>query len=76
MTRYIKLIIPKDLVDEPIIYKMVTLYQVQTNILEARLDAHSVGQVSLEVKGSDENIDNSINYLRGLNIEVIEQPAQ
>ncbi len=72
MTKYLKLVIPSDLVNEPIIYKMVSLYQMQTNIMEARLDAHSIGEVTLEIKGSPENMENSIEYLRNLGITVTE----
>lgn len=72
MTRQVKLIIPGNLVNEPIIYKMVTLFQIQPNILEAKLDAHSIGQVHLEIKGSPENIENGIEYLKNLDIEIVE----
>lgn len=72
MTKFIKLVIPTDLVNEPIIYKMVSLYQMQTNIIEARLDATSIGEVTLEINGSQVNMESSIVYLRSLGITVTE----
>jgi len=68
----IQLKIPSALVNEPIIYKMVTLYEVVPNILEAKLNPHSTGEVKLELNGSLDNIEKGILYLKELNIDVTE----
>ena len=57
---------------EPIIYKMVTQYDIVPTILEAKLDAHSIGEVTIEMKGSQVDIDMGMSYLKDLNIEIIE----
>ena len=72
VVKQLQLSIPTNLVNEPIVYQMVTRFQIQPNIMEARLDPESVGQVVIEVKGSAENIEASITYLKELNIEVTE----
>ena len=72
VVKRLKLSIPTNLVNEPIVYQMVTQFQIQPNIIEARLDPESVGQVVLEVKGTSDNIENSIVYLKELNIDIIE----
>lgn len=72
VVKRLKLSIPTKLVNEPIVYKIVTQFQVQPNIIEAQIDPESLGQVVLELKGAAEKIDESINYLKNLEIKVTE----
>ena len=72
MIKKCKLKIPASLVNEPIIYKMVTLYEVVPNILEAKLHPHSTGEVTLELNGTMDNIEKGILYLKELNIDILE----
>ena len=72
MIKKLKLKIPAALVNEPIIYKMVTLYEVVPNILEAKLNPHANGEVLLELNGTMDNIEKGNLYLKELNIEIIE----
>jgi len=67
-----KLKIPVNLINEPIIYKMVTQYDVVPNILVAHLDKESEGEVVIEIKGTPENVEKGMDYLRQLRIEITE----
>jgi len=69
----LKLKIPANLINEPIIYKMVTQFDIMPNILTARLDEDSEGEVLIEIKGTPENIERGIHYIKQLNIEIVEQ---
>ncbi|MES0489922.1 MAG: NIL domain-containing protein [Leptospirales bacterium] len=72
MVKKLILKIPSSLVNEPILYKMVTLYEIMPTILEAKLDAHSMGLITLELKGTPVNIEMGILYLKELSIEITE----
>ncbi len=52
---------------------MVTMFELMPNILTARLDKDSEGEVLIEIKGTPVNVESGIQYLRGLQIEIIEQ---
>jgi hypothetical protein len=52
---------------------MVTMFELMPNILAARLDNESEGEVLIEIKGSPAGIEQGINYLKELNIQIIEQ---
>jgi ABC-type methionine transport system ATPase subunit len=69
----LKLKIPVNLINEPIIYKMVTQFDIMPNILTARLDKDSEGDVLIEIKGTPDNIEKGIEYLKQLKIEIVEQ---
>jgi len=73
VVKKLKLRIPAKLIKEPIIYKMVTQYNVVPNILTAHLDKDSEGEVVIEIKGTPENVEKGIEYLRQLKIEIWEQ---
>lgn len=72
MVKKFKLKIPVNLINEPIIYKMVTQYDVVPNILVAHLDKESEGEVVIEIKGTPENVEKGMDYLRQLRIEITE----
>lgn len=73
MVKKLKLKIPANLINEPIIYKMVTQFDVMPNILVAHLDKDSEGEVVIEIKGTPENVEKGMDYLRQLKIEIVEQ---
>ncbi|MDH4263018.1 MAG: NIL domain-containing protein [Spirochaetia bacterium] len=72
MTKKLKLKIPVNLINEPIIYKMVIQFEIMPNILTAHLDKDSGGDVLIEIKGTPENIEKGISYLKQLKIDIIE----
>lgn len=73
MIKRLKLKIPATLINEPIIYKMVNQFEIMPNIITARLDKESEGEVLIEIKGTPENIEKGIEYLNNLNIQIQEE---
>ena len=73
MKRRVKLTFPQSLIKEPIIFTMAKKYDVMPNIRRARV-TDTVGEMVLELEGSEENIDKGIECLReqGIEVELIE----
>ena len=63
---------PLEHVKEPIIYHLVTDYQLIPNIRRANIDIHHGGMLVLEIEGTQENLDAGLAFLRGLGITVSE----
>lgn len=63
---------PLEHVKEPIIYHLVTDYQLVPNIRRANIDVHTGGMLVLQLEGTRENLDAGIAFLRNLNITVTE----
>ncbi|MCS6984284.1 MAG: NIL domain-containing protein [Leptospiraceae bacterium] len=70
MRKLLRLTIPPNLVNEPIIYKMITQYNLIPNILEARLDGDALGEVVIRLEGTPLDLERGILYLKELQIEV------
>lgn len=72
-TKRVKLIFPKDLIKEPVIFTMAKKFDVMPNIRRARIE-DSVGEVVLEFEGTKEKLEAGIAYLRerGVTVEAIE----
>ena len=66
---------PLEQVMEPIIYHLVTDYQLIPNIRRANIDVHTGGMLVLQLDGTRENLDAGIAFLRGLGITVTEIDA-
>ena len=60
---------PEALVDRPMIYEIIKMYDVVPNIRRANVEGHS-GWVILEVNGPQEQLDGAISYLEGLGCTV------
>jgi len=73
VTKRVKLIFPKDLIKEPVIFTMAKKFDVTPNIRRARI-ADSVGEVVLEFEGTEKKLAEGIAYLRerGVKVEPIE----
>jgi hypothetical protein len=63
---------PLDQVKEPIIYHLVTDYNLIPNIRRANIDVHTGGMLVLEIEGMRENLDAGMDFLRRLGITVTE----
>lgn len=74
--RQLKLTFPQDLIKEPVIFTMAKKYEVMPNIRRAKV-TESVGEVVLELEGSDQNLDAGIAYLkeRGVKIDTVSADA-
>ena len=72
-TKRIKLTFPQELIKEPIIFTMAKKFDVMPNIRRAKV-TETVGEVVLELEGSDTSLDQGIAYLKdqGVKVETVE----
>lgn len=68
----LRLEVPAERVQEPFMYRMVTEYSLQPNILEANLTPHRSGSMVIELKGKPQDIESGILFLREADIDVEE----
>lgn len=75
MVSKIVLKFPHQLVNQPIICKLVKDYNLEFNILKAYITPQEEGLVILELQGEKEEYNKGINYLRqiGVKIELLSQ---
>ena len=67
--KMVHLVFPQELIKEPAIYTMAKKYDVIPNIRRAKI-TETVGEVTLELEGTAENLDKAIKYLEKKNIKV------
>lgn len=70
--KQVTLIFPQHLIKEPVIYMMAKEYEVVPNIRRAKV-TESVGEVTLELEGSDEGLRQAVVFLekRGVKVEPV-----
>jgi len=70
--RLIKLTFPKDLIKKPITFQMAKKFDVMPNIRKARV-TESVGEMMLELEGTEANLQKGIQFLesRGIKVEPV-----
>ncbi len=73
MKQRVKLTFPQHLIKEPVIFMMAKKYDVMPNIRRARV-TETVGEMVLELEGTDENLKRGIQSLRdqGIDVELVE----
>ena len=73
MRKRVKLTFPQHLIKEPVIFTMAKKYDVMPNIRRARV-TETMGEMVLELEGTEENLSKGIQYLedQGINVELIE----
>ncbi len=73
MKKRVKLTFPQRLIKEPVIFTMAKNYDVMPNIRRARV-TETVGEIVLDLEGSEDNVERGIKSLRdeGVEVEVIE----
>jgi len=73
MKTRVKLTFPQNLIKEPIIFTMAKKYDIIPNIRRARV-TETVGEMVLEMEGSEESITGGIASLKqqGINVELVE----
>ncbi|MBC8231685.1 4Fe-4S binding protein [bacterium] len=66
---------PRDISNQPIIYRLVKEYDLMFNILQARIDPDEEGLLILELSGSRENYAEGIKYLQsqGVGFQLLSQ---
>jgi ABC-type methionine transport system ATPase subunit len=67
--RRLHLTFPEHLITEPVIYNMGKRFEVVTNIRRANVEER-MGWVILELEGSEDQIDQAIEYAAGLGVQV------
>ncbi len=72
-TRRVKLTFPPELIKEPVVFSMAKKYNIMPNIRRARV-TESVGELILELEGTEENLAKGIQSLikKGISVELIE----
>jgi len=73
MTKRVKLTFPQHLIKEPVLFTMAKRYDVIPNIRRARV-TENVGEMILELEGTEKNLDDGIQSLRekGIDVELVE----
>lgn len=61
---------PKELVDKPIVYRLVKDFDLEFNILKAEVNPKEEGLLVLEIKGDEEEYKKGINYLKNEGVTV------
>lgn len=69
MKKRVKLTFPPQLIKEPVIFTMARQFNVMPNIRRARV-TETVGEMILELEGTEEDLDKGIHWLKGKGIEV------
>ena len=70
--KQVTLIFPQHLIKEPVIYMMAKEYDIVPNIRRARV-TESVGEVTLELEGSEEAFKKAVAFLekKGVKVEPV-----
>jgi ABC-type methionine transport system ATPase subunit len=73
MKTRVKLTFPQHLIKEPVIFTMSKKYDLMPNIRRARV-TETVGEMILELEGTEENISGGIESLKqhGVDVELVE----
>jgi ferredoxin len=61
---------PPDIVDKPIVYKLVKDYDLIFNILKATITPGKEGIMIMELEGTPEKVKNGLEYLKKIGVEV------
>lgn len=67
--RHLQLTFPESQVTEPVIYNVIKQFDVVPSIRRANITAHQ-GWMVIELRGTEADIDNAVEYIRSLGIEV------
>jgi ferredoxin len=61
---------PPEIVDQPIVYRLVKDYNLVFNILKAMITPGKEGIMILELSGDRENLEKGLNYLKDVGVDV------
>jgi len=70
--KQVTLIFPQHLIKEPVVYTMAKECDVMPNIRRAKV-TETVGEVTLELEGAEENLERAIAFLeqKGIRVEPV-----
>lgn len=73
MKTRVKLTFPQNLIKEPVIFTMAKQFDIMPNIRRARV-TETIGEMVLELEGTDENLEKGIESLKqqGVEVELVE----
>ncbi len=68
----VTLVFPQDQIKEPAVFTMAKKYNIMPNIRRARV-TESIGEMTLELKGAEKDLQNGIKFLesRGIKVEPV-----
>jgi L-aspartate semialdehyde sulfurtransferase ferredoxin len=61
---------PPHLIDQPVTFELVRKYNLQINILRARITPREQGRLVVEVSGSKKDLDAGLKFLEEMKLEV------
>ena len=61
---------PQKLIDQPVISRLIKDYDLEVNIMRARITPKEEGRLVLEITGKRADIDAGFKYLSGIGVEV------
>jgi ferredoxin len=61
---------PRDVVDQPIIYRLVKDYDLMFNLLKATINPRQEGVIVMELRGHPKNFRRGLKYLRESGVKV------
>jgi ferredoxin len=61
---------PPEIVDQPIVYRLVKDFNLVFNILKAMITPGKEGIMILELSGDKENLEKGLNYLKDVGVDV------
>ncbi len=61
---------PSDVVNEPILYRLVKDYDLVPNIIKASVNPDQEGYIALELQGDEDRYEAALDFLRGRNIAI------
>jgi len=70
----VKLTFPQSLIREPVTFGLAKQFDVMPNIRRAKV-TETVGELVLELEGTEENLERGLRYLRELGVEVTTVPG-
>lgn len=67
--KMVHLVFPQKLIKKPVIYTMAKKYNIVPNIRRAKVN-DDIGEVTLELSGTKENLERAQKFLEKINIRV------
>jgi len=75
MKKKLQLQLAKQFIDRPILYEIVTTYQLKPNIIKADLGEKSTGELIVEIQGTPIDVEKALLYLKEIGVKVREIDA-
>lgn len=70
ITKKVYLYFPKSETDKPIVYQLIKEYNLVVNIYRAKVTPEEEGYLSLEISGSEADMEKAFNYLGEFDVEI------